>query len=772
MTKKISRIPLLPLRGLTVFPGTVIHFDVGRKKSKMAVDAAMKNDRLLFLVYQPDISVEEPTKTDLSKMGTVAEVKQTLILPDGNMRILVEGVFRASLTRYYDDIIGAPMVSYKEQKEIECEDKLYEKGLMKRVENLLEDYLDVYDKVTPETIASLEDIDDAGTLADVTASNFPIKPYQKQEILEELDVARRLEKLIEMMQEEVQVLEIERGVAKKLGRAIDKNQREYVIREQMKVLQSELEDMEPLSNDADKYRAEIEKRNLPKEVCEKLNEEIERLSRQPGMTQEYSVIQNYIETVLALPWDRKTEENLDLNKARTILDRDHYGLKKVKERILEFLAVKRLGGEGNGSIICLVGPPGTGKTSIAKSLAEAMGREYVRISLGGIQNEAEIRGHRKTYIGSMPGRIMNAVKIAGVSNPLILFDEIDKMSSDYKGDPASAMLEVLDKEQNKNFRDHFIELPFDLSETVFITTANSYEGIPYPLLDRMDVIEISGYTEDEKLSIAKKYLLPKQKKECGLDKNALKISDKMIKEVIDGYTRESGVRNLERCLGAICRKTAFDIIEKGEESITVNNEILKKYLGVRVYQKEEKEKSNQIGMVTGLAWTSHGGETLTVEVNIMPGSGKIELTGNLGDVMKESAKAAMSFVRANCEELNIKCDFYKTKDIHVHVPEGAVPKDGPSAGVTIATAMISALSGTLVCSDVAMTGEVTLRGRVLPIGGLKEKTLAAYRLGIKTVVIPYENKKDYEELPDKIKNELKFVFAKDMKTVLKTALLK
>ena len=676
MTKKKNRIPLLPLRGLTVFPGTVIHFDVGRIKSKMAVDTAMKNDRLIFLVYQHDISVEEPKKADLAKMGTVAEVKQTLILPDGNMRILVEGISRASLTRYYDEE-KTPMVSYNEKEEILCTDKLYEKGLMKRVENLLEDYLDVYDKVTPETIASLEDIDDAGTLADVTASNFPIKPHQKQEILEELDVAKRLEKLIAMMQEEVQVLEIERGVAKKLGRAIDKNQREYVIREQMKVLQSELEDIEPLSNDADKYRAEIEKRNLPKEVSEKLNEEIERLSRQPGMTQEYSVIQNYIETVLALPWDRKTEENLDINKARNILDRDHYGLKKVKERILEFLAVKRLGGEGNGSIICLIGPPGTGKTSIAKSLAEAMGREYVRISLGGIQNEAEIRGHRKTYIGSMPGRIMNAVKTAGVSNPLILFDEIDKMARDYKGDPASAMLEVLDKEQNKNFRDHFIELPFDLSETVFITTANSYEGIPYPLLDRMDVIEISGYTEDEKLNIAKKYLLPKAKKASGLSKNALKISDKMIMEVIDGYTRESGVRNLERNLGAICRKTAFDIVEKGEESVTINKEMLKKYLGARVYQKEEKEKQNQVGMVTGLAWTSHGGETLSVEVNIMPGSGKIEITGNLGDVMKESAKAAMSFVRANCEELGIETDFYKTKDIHVHVPEGAVPKDGP-----------------------------------------------------------------------------------------------
>ncbi len=769
MSRKKSRLPLLPLRGLTVFPGVVIHFDVGRQRSKAAVNEAMKSDRLLFLTYQPDMSVEEPKKADLSKMGTVAEIRQTLVLPDGNMRILVEGVCRAEITRYYDEE-ACRFVAYSEMDEIECEDKLYEKALMKRVENLLEDYLEVYDKVTPETIAALEEINEPGVLADITASDFPLKPSQKQEILEELDIEKRLEKLIAMMQEEVQVLEIEKGVAKKLNRAIDKNQREYVIREQMKVLQGELDDMEPLSNDVEKYKAELEKRVFPEEVKAKLNEEIERLSRQPGMSQEYSVIQNYIETVLALPWDKKSEINLDIEKAKEILDKDHYGMKKVKERILEYIAVKKMGGEGNGSIICLIGPPGTGKTSIAKSLAEAMGRKYVRISLGGIQNEAEIRGHRKTYIGSMPGRIMNAVKTAGVSNPLILFDEIDKMASDYKGDPASAMLEVLDKEQNKNFRDHFIELPFDLSETVFIMTANSYEGIPYPLLDRMDVIDISGYTEDEKVNIAKQYLIPKQKEQSGINEKALKISDKMIREIIDGYTRESGVRNLERNIAAICRKTAFDIVKGETESVTLSSSILKKYLGARVYQKDEKEKNDSIGLVTGLAWTQHGGETLVAEVNVMPGTGKVEVTGNLGDVMKESAKAAMSYVRANSEELGIETEFYKNKDIHIHIPEGAVPKDGPSAGVTMATAMVSALSGVPVKADIAMTGEITLRGRVLAIGGLKEKSLAAYRIGIRNIVIPFENKKDYEELPDKIKNEMNFIFAKDMKTVLKAAL--
>lgn len=765
-TKK--RLPLIPLRGLTVFPGVVMHFDVGRTKSKAAVDKAMKSDRMILLFYQPDITIEEPKKSELSIVGTLAEVKQTLMLPDGNLRILVEGLTRVTISRYYDGEICRE-ACYNELEEIPCHDAVYEKALMKRVEELLEDYLDVYDKVTPETVAAISDIDDGGTLADVVASNFPIKPQQKQQILEEIDVKKRLDMLIVMMQDEIQILEVERGVAEKLGKAIDKNQREYVLREQMKVLREELDEMD-CDDGSDKLREETRSRNLPKEVKEKLTEELDRMDKQPIMSQEYAVIRNYIETVLALPWDRKTEENLDIERAREILDRDHYGLKKVKERILEYLAVRKLGGEGSGSIICLIGPPGTGKTSIARSLAEAMGREYVRISLGGLQNEAEIRGHRKTYIGAMPGRIMAAVKAAGVSNPLILLDEIDKMASDYKGDPASAMLEVLDREQNKNFRDHFIELPFDLSDTVFITTANSYDGIPYPLLDRMDVIDISGYTEDEKVNIAMQYLIPKQKRQNGIEEKSLKISKAMVREIIDGYTRESGVRNLERNIAAICRKTAFDMVEGEAKSVTLNEKLLRKYLGSRTYQKETHDKKSKVGTVTGLAWTQHGGETLTVEASVMAGSGKMEITGNLGDVMKESAKAAMTYVRANSGSLKIQDDFYKTKDIHVHVPEGAVPKDGPSAGVTMATAMISALSGIPARSDIAMTGEITLRGRVLPIGGLKEKSLAAYRLGIRNIIIPYENKKDYEELPEKIKNEVKFVFAKDMDAVLKNAL--
>lgn len=771
MSKKKSKLPLLPLRGLTVFPGVIIHFDVGRIRSKAAVNEAMKGDRMLFLTYQPDITVDEPQKSDLCKIGTVVELKQTLLLPDGNMRILVEGVSRAEMVRYYNGE-KCRYVTYSDKEDIYGEDSLYEKALMKRVEKLLEDYLDFFEKAPAEVLTTIAETEDAGILADITASEFPLKPAQKQELLEELDVSKRLEKLIAMMQEEIQVLEIEKGVAKKLGNAIDKNQREYVLREQLRVLQDELDTIEPHSNDVERFRSEIEKRTLPKEVKDKMIEETEKLSRQPSMSQEYSVIQNYIETVLALPWDVKTQECLDIANAERILNRDHFGLKKVKDRIMEYIAVKKIGGEGDGSIICLIGPPGTGKTSVAKSLAAAMGRKYVRISLGGIQNEAEIRGHRKTYVGSMPGRIMNAVKNAGVSNPVILLDEIDKMASDYKGDPASAMLEVLDKEQNKTFRDHFIELPFDLSDAVFIATANSYEGIPIPLLDRMEVIDISGYTEDEKVNIAKKYLLPKQRERNGLKDGELKISEKMIREIIDGYTRESGVRNLERCLGSICRKTAFDIVKDGVKSINLNTKTLTKYLGARVFQKETREKNDCVGQVTGLAWTQHGGETLAVEVNVMVGTGKIEVTGNLGKVMKESAKAAVSYVRANSGELSVDPDFYKNKDIHIHIPEGAVPKDGPSAGVTMATAIVSALSDTPVRADVAMTGEITLRGRVLPIGGLKEKSLAAYRIGIRKIVIPFENKKDYEELPQKIKDEVNFVFAKDMKAVLREALVR
>ena len=769
MTNKRYMLPLIPLRGLTIFPDMVLHFDVGRKKSIAAVESAMAGEQLIFLSYQKDLMVENPEKADLSKIGVIAEVKQILRLPDGNMRVLVEGLFRAAITRFYDgeDFIR---VSAVEKKEIPCEDSLQEQVLMRKIQHLIEDYFNLYERHNPEAVSYIMAIDDASSLADITASNFPLKPNEKQMILEELDIQTRMEKLIALMENENNVLEVEQGVMSKLKTNLDKNQRDYILREQMKIIQEELGDFESGQREADNYREKIKDRKLPAEVMEKLDEELLKMSRLSVHSQEYGVVQNYVETVIAMPWEISTEENLDIKEAKKILDRDHYGLEKVKERILEYLAVKSLSGETKGSIICLAGPPGTGKTSIARSLAESLGRKYVRVSLGGVQNEAEIRGHRKTYIGAMPGRIVTALKQAGSNNPLILLDEIDKMSSDFRGDPSAAMLEVLDPEQNVGFRDHFLELPFDLSKVLFITTANSIENIPMPLYDRMDIIEISGYTEDEKLSIAKKYLLPKQRRQNGLTAKTLKISDKVLKLIIEGYTRESGVRSLERKLGAICRKAAKEIVETQSEGVSINEKLLKKYLGGRIYMYEHMAKDDLVGTVTGLAWTQSGGDTLNIEVNTMEGSGKLELTGNLGDVMKESARAALSFIRANSAVFALEVDFYKKTDIHIHVPEGAIPKDGPSAGITMATALVSALTGVSVRHDVAMTGEVTLRGRVLAIGGLKEKSLAAYRMGIRKIIVPFENKKDFEELPEKIRNEVEFVFAKDMKTVLENAL--
>ncbi len=769
MANKRYILPLIPLRGISIFPGMVLHFDVGREKSIAAVEYAMAGEQLVFLSYQKDIMTENPKKDEVSKIGVVAEIKQILRLPDGNLRILVDGLFRASMTGFDDsgDFLTATVVK---KNDIPCEDPLEEQVLMRKIQRLLETYFNLYEKMNPEIAASMLEIEDAGELADITATNFPLKPHEKQIILEELHVETRMEKLIALMENENNVMEVERGVMSKLKTSLDKNQRDYILREQMKIIQEELGDFESGQIEADNYREKMEKRSLPKEVVEKLEEELGRLSRLSVHSQEYGVIQNYIETVLAMPWDVSTEENSDIGKAKEILERDHYGLEKVKERILEYLAVKSLSADAKGSIICLAGPPGTGKTSIARSLAESLGRKYVRVSLGGIQNEAEIRGHRKTYVGAMPGRIVAALKQAGSNNPLVLLDEIDKMSSDFRGDPTAAMLEVLDPEQNFSFRDHFLELPFDLSKVLFITTANSIENIPAPLFDRMDIIEISGYTEDEKFNIAKKYLLPKQRVKNGLTSKMLKISDSVLKLLIEGYTRESGVRTLDRRLGAVCRKAAKEIVEEKKQSVTVSEKVLTKYLGRRIYLYDHMAEENLVGTATGLAWTESGGDTLYIEVNTMPGTGKLELTGNLGDVMKESARAALSFIRANYEVFGIDESFYKEKDIHVHVPEGAIPKDGPSAGITMATAMISALSGVAVCRNVAMTGEITLRGKVLPIGGLKEKSLAAYRMGIRKIIIPFENKKDFEELPEKIKNEVEFVFAKNMKTVIENAI--
>lgn len=768
MAKRL-KIPMIALRGLTIFPGMILHFDIGRKKSIQAIEAAMAADRMVLLCYQKDVMMEEPQAEDVAKMGTVSEIKQVLRLPDGNVRVLVDGLFRAKVTRFYEEepyfLVGA-----MQKEDIPVEDSLKAELLTRRIQQLLEQFLGLYERITPEIASSIMAIEDPGELADITVANFPLKPLEKQQILEELDVEIRLEKLVKMMADELEILEIERGVMSKVGKNIDKNQRDYVLREQLKVIQEELGDYDYAQQDIEKYENQLEERELPQEVAEKLNEELDRLAKIHPQSQEYGVVQNYIETVLALPWEIRTEENLNLKKAQSVLARDHYGLEKVKERIVEYLAVKHLTDTPKGNILCLVGPPGTGKTSIARSLAAAMNRRYVRISLGGLQNEAELRGHRKTYVGAMPGRLIAALKQAGSNNPLILLDEIDKMSSDFHGDPSAAMLEVLDPEQNVNFRDHFLELPFDLSHVMFIVTANTLSTIPRPLLDRMDVIEVLGYTEDEKVSIAKQHLIPKQQSLHGLQAKQLRISEPVIRQMINGYTMEAGVRNLERSISAVCRKTARMIVEDEKQSVTITQRNLSDFLGRMKYTQDRMSDADQIGIATGLAWTEVGGDTLSIEVNVMEGTGKLELTGSLGDVMKESAKAAISFIRANCYEWKIAPDFYKTRDIHIHVPEGAVPKDGPSAGITMATALVSALTGRPVRRDIAMTGEITLRGRVLPIGGLREKSLAAYRLGVRHIIIPYENKKDYEELPAKVREEITFTFAKEMHVVLKNAL--
>lgn len=770
MLKNRMSLPLIPLRGLTVFPGATLHFDVGRPKSIAAVRYAMETGKTAFLCYQNDITVEEPIREDLAKVGAVAEIKQILNLPDGNVRILIEGISRGRITRFTDNGQFA-LVNVTRLDDIPCEDDLQLQVLTRRLYKLTEEFLDLYDRFSPETLTSLLAIENPGEMADVIASNFPLKPQLKQEVLDELRIDSRLERLIAILSNEVDILNIERQIMDKVQSNLDDNQREYVLREKLKVIHEELGDGEASDRDINKYRSEIESRSLPQYVKDKLEEEFNKLSGTHPHSQEYGVIQNYIETVLSLPWDKKTDDRLDPEEAKAILDRDHCGLDKVKERIIEYIAVRKLSGHPKSNILCLVGPPGTGKTSIAVSLAEALGRRYTRISLGGVQNESEIRGHRKTYIGAMPGRIIAALKQAGSSNPLMLFDEIDKMSRDYSGDPASAMLEVFDPEQNKSFRDHFIELPFDLSDTIFIATANSLDTIPHPLLDRMDIIEVGGYTYEEKAEIAKKHLIPKQRRLHGLKASQLKISSSALQMITENYTRESGVRSLERRIAQICRKTAVQITTGKSESVSIGTKNISDFLGKPVYHYEKTDSHNQIGIVTGLAWTESGGDTLCIEVNTMPGNGKLELTGNLGDVMQESAKTALSYVRSCTFKYGIPQDFYKKTDIHIHVPEGAIPKDGPSAGITMATALISALSGRPVNHLAAMTGEITLRGRVLPIGGLKEKTLAAFRIGIKTIVIPYENKPDYDELPAKIKDNIHFVFAKNMDNVLETVLM-
>lgn len=763
-------VPTLALRGLTVFPNMMLHFDVARPASIRALDEAMNSASSIFLVAQKELMVEEPKREDLFDIGTLCTIKQILRLPGDNVRVMVDGICRGRMLELTQmtpclksnvEVIPAAEQTVNTPKT---------EAMIRQVYELFETYCTLSARISPETFLSLLVSEDPAYIADYIAQNIHLRVEDKQVILEELRPLRRLSRIYQILRREVEVLKLEDDMQAKLRDQMTRNQRDHILREQIKVIQDELGEGDGTSEIAE-YREKIAKANLPEEVEAKLNKEVSRLEKQPFGSAEATVSRNYLDTVLDLPWGKLTKERVNVSAARKVLDADHFGLETVKERILEFLAVKQLAPELKGQIICLVGPPGVGKTSIAMSVAKALNRKLARISLGGVHDEAEIRGHRKTYIGAMPGRIMAAIQQAGSMNPLLLLDEIDKIGADHRGDPASALLEVLDAEQNSTFRDHFIELPFDLSKVMFITTANTTETIPRPLLDRMEVIELTSYTDEEKLQIAKKHLLPRERTRHGLKAAQLKVTDDAIREIISGYTRESGVRVLERRLAAVCRKAAMKIVAGTAKSVHVTGDALEELLGVRKYHPERQVLNERIGVVNGLAWTSVGGELLEVEVNVVPGSGKIELTGNLGDVMKESAHAALTFIRSRAEQWGIEPDFYKTKDIHVHFPEGAVPKDGPSAGITITTAMVSALTGVPVKAGLAMTGEVTLRGRVLPIGGLKEKTMAALRNGIKTVIIPAENLKDLEEIDQTVRSALQFVPAEQVEVVLSEALV-
>jgi ATP-dependent Lon protease len=748
----------------------LLHFDVSRDASIKALDAAMSAGQPIFLVAQRDLSVEEPSVSDLFTVGTVSNVRQILRLPGNTARVMVEGVSRGRL-RELTQLTPYLTVSVETiEDEQKGKNTPRTEALIRQTYTLFEHYTELVPRMTPEIFISVLASDEPGYIADYICQNIPMRTEDKQTILEELRPVQRLQKLYQFLSREAEILDMESDLQLKVRDRLNQGQKEYFLREQMKVIQRELGEGEFGDEEIADYRGKIKDAKLPAEVEEKLLKELGHLEKQPFGSSEATVLRNYLDVCLELPWTKKTKERNSVSAAKKILEADHFGMEKVKERILEFIAVKQLAPDLKGQILCLVGPPGVGKTSVAMSMAKAMGRNFGRISLGGVHDEAEIRGHRKTYVGAMPGRIITAMRQAGSINPLILLDEIDKVGSDHRGDPASALLEVLDAEQNASFRDNYIELSYDLSEVVFITTANTTETIPRPLLDRMEIIELTSYTDEEKLQIAKKYLLPKEMKRHGLTKTQLKLTDSAIREVISGYTRESGVRVLERQMASLCRKSAMNIVTDEVKSVSVNGDQVEQYLGVRRYHTEKAALNSQIGVVNGLAWTSVGGELLEVEVNVMPGTGKVELTGNLGDVMKESAHAAISYIRSRAAQLGVDGNFYKEKDIHVHFPEGAVPKDGPSAGVTMVTAIVSALTETPVKSGIAMTGEISLRGRVLPIGGLKEKTMAALRNGIKTVIIPKENEKDLEEIDQTVRSSLQFIASETADHVLANAL--
>ena len=766
-----ERMPVLALRGLTVFPKNTIHFDVGREKSVRALDKAMSADQRIYLVTQKDILQDDPELKDLYPMGTVAHVRQILKVSGDTVRVLVYGEYRAKIT---DVVKTTPYLCARTESVPDLE---YTSGtarieaLKRQAAQLFDEFADLTQRPVQDVMLKILSTDDPGLIADLLTQSATFGYAEKMRVLQNLHPVHRLEMANKLMAQELEVLRLENSIQDKTQQSIDKGQRDYFLREQMKVIRSELGESDDEA-EIEEYREKIEALKLPDEVEEKFMKEVQRLAKQPYGSSEASVIRNYLDTALELPWGKKTKERLDVKAAKRILDEDHFGLEKVKERILEILAVKQLSPNMPGQIICLVGPPGVGKTSIAMSVARALNRKLARISLGGIHDEAEIRGHRKTYIGAMPGRILNAVSQAGSCNPLLLLDEIDKLGSDYRGDPSAALLEVLDSEQNSTFRDNYLEVPFDLSDCMFITTANQTDTIPRPLLDRMEIIELSSYTDEEKLMIAKEHLLPKQLKKHGLKKTQVRLSDDALREIIRCYTRESGVRNLERELANLCRKCAMRFVSDPElKRISVTGRNLEELLGVRKFLPDKLASADSVGLVTGLAWTSVGGETLEVECNVVDGSGKLNLTGNLGDVMKESVQAAMSYIRSRTQVLGIPEDFYKTKDIHVHFPEGAVPKDGPSAGITVCTAMVSALTGAPVRRDIAMTGEISIRGRVLPIGGLKVKTMAALRHGVKTVIIPASNEKDLEEIDQTVRKALNFILVDHVDAVIDAALV-
>ncbi|WP_400242676.1 endopeptidase La [Niallia sp. JL1B1071] len=765
---KKTIVPLLPLRGLLVYPTMVLHLDVGRDKSVQALEKAMVEDHLIFLTMQKDMDIDEPEEEDLYKIGTLTKVKQMLKLPNGTIRVLVEGVQRAELEELMeeDGYFAASLHLYEEETSKDVEDE----ALMRTMLQYFEQYIKISKKISHETYATVSDMEEPGRMADIIASHLPIKLKEKQQILETLNNKQRMNYVIDIIQNEKEVLNLEKKIGQRVKKSMERTQKEYYLREQMKAIQKELGDKDGKTGEVSTLLEKIEESGMPDHVKATALKELDRYEKIPSTSAESSVIRNYIDWLLALPWTNATEDDLDLIKAEKILNDDHHGLEKVKERVLEYLAVQKLTNSLKGPILCLAGPPGVGKTSLARSIARSLNRNFVRISLGGVRDESEIRGHRRTYVGAMPGRIIQGMKKAETINPVFLLDEIDKMSNDFRGDPSSAMLEVLDPEQNHNFSDHYIEETYDLSKVMFIATANNLATIPGPLRDRMEIISIAGYTEIEKIHISKDHLLPKQIKEHGLSKAQLQIREDGIQKIVRLYTREAGVRTLERQLASICRKTARMIVTGEKKKVVITAKNVEDFLGKPIFHYGQAEEEDQVGVATGLAYTTVGGDTLQIEVSLAPGKGKLVLTGKLGDVMKESAQAAFSYIRSKSEELGIDANFHEKYDIHIHVPEGAVPKDGPSAGITMVTALVSALSGKPIKKEVGMTGEVTLRGRVLPIGGLKEKSLGAHRAGLKTIIIPKDNAKDIDDVPESVREELDFILVSHVDEVLKHAL--